>query len=160
MKEFEIGLLRNFSRHEKDISGRQIFHAFEEIDNELMHRIDLAVSFAKEVYGEERGAFIVHDINLGKHSRDSLHNIGKAIDGHFRGINLFQASMILLKMNFNGLGIYPDWKNKGIHADIRVQDHVSTWVCHRNEYIYDWNYFVEQLEMEMECPANDGKVYN
>jgi hypothetical protein len=114
--------------------------------------MDKAITLVKEIYGGVNGQFIVHDINQGQHSEGSKHYSGEAIDGHFRGLNLFQTAMILFKAHFSGIGIYPDWKHKGVHADIRDQDHVSTWVQRNGNYIYDWNYFVEQLELEIECP--------
>ena len=156
----EIGLLHNFNRHEKDIFGRQIFHAYEEIKFDLMKKIDLAVELAKQTYGEEQGAFIVHDINLGEHGASSYHYSGEAIDGHFRGITLYQAALLLFKFRFGAIGLYPDWEHKGIHADVRNQDHVSTWVHHRGQYIYDWNYFDEQMGLEIECEQYNGRKYN
>ena len=160
MTEHQIGLLHNFSRHEKDIKGRQIFHAYEGIDFNLMRRIDLAVTLAKLTYGEGQGAFIVHDINNGEHGPNSLHYIGQAIDGHFRELTLYQVALLLFKFRFGGIGLYPDWKHKGIHADIREQEHASTWVHHKGKYIYEWEYFDEQLSLEIECEQYNGGKYN
>ena len=160
MIEHDIGLLHNFSRREKDIKGRQIFGAYHGIDFDLMRKIDLAVTLAKQTYGEEQGAFIIHDINQGGHSANSYHYSGQAIDGHFRGLTLYQAAILLFKFQFGGIGVYPDWEHKGIHADIRDQEHTSTWVHHKGQYIYDWGYFDEQLGLEIECGGYNGRKYN
>jgi len=160
MTEHEMGLLHNFSKYEKDIFGRQVFQAYGEIKFTLMQKMDLAISLAKQTYGEEQGAFIVHDINNGEHNTNSLHYIGEAIDGHFRGLTLYQTALLLFKSRFGGIGLYPDWKHKGIHADIRDQEHVSTWVQHKEQYIYDWEFFDEQLSLEIECEQYNGGKYN
>lgn len=156
MTKHEIVLLRNFHRNEKDIFGREIFENYSGIEYDLMEKVDKLVSFAKQTYGESEGALIVHDINLGTHTTGSLHDKGKAIDGHFRGLNLFQIAQLLFKFRFGGIGLYPDWKKRGFHADIRNSDRIATWVYHKKSYNYDWNYFVEQLEIEMECGGRDG----
>jgi hypothetical protein len=148
----ELHTLKNFHINEKDIYGRKVFGNYEGIKFELMQRMDAAANLAKYVYGDYQGQFIIHDINLGDHGDKSYHPLGLAIDGHFHDLNLFHSTLILMKAGFKGIGMYPDWNYKGNHADIRDQDHVSTWVRHNNKYIYDWNYWVEQLELEIECP--------
>ena len=151
MTTHEIALLRNFSKSEKDVFGREIFEKYYEIENDLMTNVDNLVDFAKQNYGTRDGALIVHDINLGEHVAGSLHGKGRAIDGHFKGINLFQITVLLMKFGFNGIGLYPQWNAKGFHADIRKGPHTSTWVYYDEEYNYDWLFFEEQLEIELEC---------
>jgi len=143
--------LRNFNIDEKDIQGRLLISQIDIVKPELMKKIDDAIMLAKVEYGEEAGQFIVHCITAGKHTESSKHYTGEAIDGHFRELNLFQTAMILFKVRFTAIGLYPEWRHKGIHADIREQDHVSMWVQKQGEYIYDFNYFIEQLGIEIEC---------
>jgi len=154
MNAQQIKTLHNFNVHEKDLYGRLIFGPVNTrgIKYALMGKVDEAISFAKDTFGEEDGQFLVHDINSGEHSPRSKHYTGEAIDGHFRGLDLYQTVMILFRFQFTGIGIYPDWKHPGIHADIRAQDHVTTWVQKDGEYIYDYNYFIEQLLIESEKP--------
>ena len=151
MTKTEIANLRNFSKDEGDIFGRKIFEKAYDIENELMTRVDKMIDFAKQEYGSKNGAFIVHDINLGDHITGSLHYKGKAIDGHFRGLNLFHSFLLLVKFNFHGIGLYPQWSKKGFHADIRNSERLATWVQWDAEYKYDWDFFEEQLEIELEC---------
>ena len=151
MTKHEISLLRNFSEYEKDVYGRHIFEKAYEIDPVLMERVDKMVDFAKQEYGTVRGQFVVHDINLGDHSTGSLHYKGMAIDGHFKDVNLSISAMLLMKYGFKGVGLYPQWNNKGFHADIRNTDTVTTWVHYDSDYQYEWQFFEEQLEIEMEC---------
>ena len=150
MTKTEIAKLRNFSKDETDIFGRKIFEKAYDIEPELMTRVDKMVDFAKQEYGSKKGAFIVHDINLGDHITGSLHYKGKAIDGHFRGINLFQSFLLLAKFNFHGIGLYPQWQRRGFHADIRNSERLATWVHWDGDYNYKWNFFEEQLGLEIE----------
>lgn len=166
----EFQRLHNFSIEETDIFGRPIIAQISKIQLALMQKIDVAVSLAKQDYGAD-GSFLVHAITLGAHSKDSQHYQGKAIDGHFRGLTLYQSVMYLFKAGFTGIGIYPGWTHRGIHADIREQGHVSTWIGYymrddkgeimRDEkgnpiqkYKYDYPHFMEQLLIESEICAN------
>jgi len=147
----EFRRLHNFSIDEKDIQGRSLISQIDIVKPELMLKIDDSVNIAKAEYGETAGQFLVHCITAGEHVKDSRHYTGEAIDGHFRGLNLFQTAMILFKNRFTAIGLYPEWRHKGIHVDIRKQGHVTTWVQKQGEYIYDFNYFIEQLGIEIEC---------
>ena len=142
--------LDNFHEQETDIYKRLLTSNLKGISNILMCKMDNAITLAKEYFNYARGQFIVHDINSGDHSGKSLHYEGKAIDGHFIGLNLYETVMIGLKAGFNGIGYYPNWKSKGVHFDIRKQNHVSTWLCIDGKYIYDFDTFLEKLLIESE----------
>jgi len=141
MTREEIKELKNFSPDEKDVYKRLIFEKYEEINPELMARIDYAVSEAKKYY---KTRFIVHDINLGEHSDGSQHYLGRAIDGHFTYVPLERQFFFCMLAGFKGIGIYYDWKTLGVHADIRDQDVLSVW--YRNgEYNYNRKDFLEEI---------------
>ena len=133
----EFKKLKNFSIEERDVYKRAITSDIAGIQKPLMLRIDRAVSFTKQVYGDKAGQFIVHDINLGIHSKkDGFHTRGMAIDGHFRGLDLYEQVMIGLKFGFKGVGFYLKWNVPGVHFDIRNQQRLSLWYV--NEfYEYD-----------------------
>lgn len=148
MTEAEIKQLHNFSINEKDIFGRPIFEKVSEIKTELMERIDKTITIAKQYYGDD-AKFIVHDINRGKHSEKSYHYEGIAIDGHFKDLEPIIGFILLVKAGFKGIGYYPDWVHPGWHADLRKQDHISTWVAlnvyGEQRYFYEIVDFVNAL---------------
>lgn len=148
MKIDDFYKLKNFHIDELDIKGRPIVSKINTIEEELMVKLDRSVSLAKETFGMDVGKFIVHCIVLGHHSRGSKHYVGQAVDGHFKGLNLYQSVMIGLKAGFRGIGYYTWWNNPGIHFDIRDQEHVSTWASFaEGQYSYDFEAYCERLLM-------------
>ena len=135
----DIKQLKNFSPNERDIFGREIFGDAFIISIELMWMVDDMVTYAKGVY--RNAICIVHDINNGEHSENSLHYNGKAIDLHMEGMTLGEQSRIAMRYFFGGMGLYPDWKHPGLHLDIRNTP--CTWVQRNGEYIYTWPEFEE-----------------
>ena len=134
MTEHDISQLKNFSILEKDIFGRAIFADAFIISADLMMITDDMVTFAKQEY---LGSYCkVHDINQGKHTADSLHYQGKAIDLHMEGLNLGQTARIAMRYFFGGVGLYPEWNNPGLHLDVRLNP--TTWIQRDGEYIYTW----------------------
>ena len=141
--------LSNFHVNEFDLKHRLISSKIDTIELDLMTKLDGAVGFAKETFGLDAGKFIVHCITLGAHAKGSQHYIGKAVDGHFKGLNLYQSVMIGMRAGFTGIGFYTWWNNKGVHFDIREQDHASTWASFtRGQYSYDFEAFCERLLMD------------
>ena len=141
-------LLKNFHVTEKDIYGRLITEDLDRIEEQLMIKVDAMVSTAKESFGTDVGKFIVHSIVSGGHTPGSKHYSGEAIDGHFTGLNLYQAVMVGLKAGFRGIGYYPWWGSPGIHVDIRSQAHTSVWASFSSgAYEYDYGAVVERLLM-------------
>jgi len=158
----EFRRLHNFSITEQGlIDNKPIITNLEIIRFELMKKLDDIVTFAKELYGT-KGRFIVHCIAYGSHSDKSQHYLGRAVDGHFVGLSLSQTACLMFKAGFKGIGLYYEWANPGIHADIREQSHVSTWLGyylkdHNGDFIigddgkriqryeYDYGKFMDQL---------------
>jgi len=137
MTEQDISQLKNFSILEKDIYGRAIFGDAFIISADLMMMTDDMVTFAKQEYP---GAYcVVHDINRGEHSVNSLHYKGWAIDLHMEKMSIGQSIRIAMRYFFGGFGIYPDWKHGGLHLDIR--NNPTTWVQRDGQYIYTWSEF-------------------
>ena len=141
MQEIDIKQLKNFSLTERDIFGREIFRDAFIISSDLVMMTDDMVTFAKQQYP---GAYcLVHDINLGKHSRGSCHYDGKAIDLHIEGMMLGHMARIAMRYFFGGIGLYPDWKHPGLHLDIRNAP--CTWIQRDGKYIYTWPEFEDVL---------------
>jgi len=141
MTEHDISQLKNFSLNERDIKGREIFRDAFIISADLMMMTDDMVTFAKQ---QHPGAYcLVHDINLGKHSRGSCHYDGKAIDLHIEGMMLGHMARIAMRYFFGGIGLYPDWNTPGLHLDIRNAP--CTWVQRDGKYIYTWPEFEDLL---------------
>jgi len=141
MTEHDISQLKNFGLTERDIFGREIFRDAFIISADLMMMTDDMVTYAKGVY--RNAICIVHDINNGEHSENSLHYNGKAIDLHMEGMTLGEQSRIAMRYFFGGMGLYPDWKHPGLHLDIRNTP--CTWVQRDGEYIYTWPEFEDLL---------------
>jgi hypothetical protein len=140
MTTTEVDALLNFSWNERDVFGRFIFEQHEGIDAHFMKHVDWMVTIAKEIYGPGT-LFIVHDINQGKHSDDSMHYKGRAIDGHFAGLPVRDQALFAMRYFF-GVGCYPDWNNPGIHVDDRLGP-PTYWVKFFDNYDFDWRNFSE-----------------
>lgn len=149
MTREDIDTLKNFSWDERDVFGRRIFEKHEEIKLWFMQAFDWFVSTVKDVYGQRDGRFIVHDINQGEHSKFSYHYEGKAIDGHFDGLTLPQMGLLSLAKWWQGIGLYPDWNQPGIHIDHRTEGNglndIAHWVQKNGAYLYDWKTFEAEI---------------
>lgn len=56
------------------------------------------------------------------------HGTGEAVDIHVKGMNVFDAYLLAEKSGFfNGIGVYPNWNNPGLHLDIRQKP--ARWGC-------------------------------
>ena len=150
MEREEFSQLKNFSLKEKDCYGRIITAKLKDVQVELMVKADYMVSLAKK-YFHPKAYFIVGDINLGKHSDDSYHYQGMAIDGTFRTLTLMQMFYCAQLAGFKGVGAYGGdvWKTPGIHGDIREQEHQSVW--------YAWEDQVWDAKLGKYVPK---RVYN
>lgn len=67
--------------------------------------------------------FIIHcGYELEGHKDDSYHGYGKAVDGHFVGLNLIDQFLIATRFfGIGGIGMYGKdvWTNPGLHLDTR-----------------------------------------
>lgn len=55
-----------------------------------------------------------------EHREDSKHYEGRAVDLHFQGIPLFFQFTIANQFKFTGIGVYPHWRNPGLHLEIEA----------------------------------------
>jgi len=82
---------------------------------------------------------IIHCGTQGKHTPNSYHYAGLAVDCHTEGISLLEFYLASERFNFGGIGIYPWWNNPGLHLDIRPVwpgKPRSRWGCiERGKYI-------------------------
>jgi uncharacterized protein YcbK (DUF882 family) len=142
MTKAEFKNLVNFSLDERDYKGREITQRLSQISHELMLRADTMVTLAKEILCKVNGQFIIHDINYaGGHTDKSLHSVGMALDGHFRGIVVYHLIPVLLafKAGITGIGWYPWWKHPGLHIDVRAVEYPVTWISPaEGQYKYDY----------------------
>ena len=136
-----IRQLKNFSLHERDIFGREIFADPFIISSDLMMMVDDMVTFTKQQYPHTYCR--VHDINGGKHSEGSRHYDGRAIDFDMVGLTIGQQARIAMRYFFGGVGLYPDWNTPGLHLDIRITP--CTWIQRDGKYIYTWPEFEDVL---------------
>lgn len=73
----------------------------------------------------------------GKHSKNSQHYLGKAVDiivPNYRG-SLLSLYLLVERFNFTGIGLYPDWKYNGkriggLHLDVRdeINEQGARWI--------------------------------
>jgi len=87
--------------------------------------------------------FILHNAyEMSGHSKGSQHYLGNALDGHFVGMHWLDQYLMALKFGkFNGIGVYPEWNNPGLHLDIRdiIDNQKVTWIEYKGEYNYNVN---------------------
>lgn len=70
------------------------------------------------------------------HSKKSQHYLGRAIDCFIGGISLLDAFQAAEEIGFKGIGVYPHWRNPGLHLDIREGKQIR-WVQNADgEYEY------------------------
>ena len=59
---------------------------------------------------------------------DSLsHGTGEAADFHIVDMHVIDQYLVAERFGFGGLGVYPDWNNPGLHADVRAEP--ARWGC-------------------------------
>jgi uncharacterized protein YcbK (DUF882 family) len=56
------------------------------------------------------------------HNPKGYHPLGMAADIHIKGMSVVDQLLLALKFPFNGVGVYPFWRNKGLHLDVRPFD--------------------------------------
>ncbi len=149
MTEEQFKSFSNFSWNERDIKGRLLRDQIESLNVAFMVRLNMAITDAKEYHGEKAGQFIVYDFTLDHHNPDGYHPKGRAVDGAFRGLNLFQSYLIFERWLMGGIGIYPHtMPDKIIHIDDRDGLRAARWVRTKTEYKYDPVFFSKQLIAE------------
>ncbi len=146
MTEEQFKSLSNFSLNERDIKGRLLRDQIENLNYTFLSHLDLAITDAKEYHGQREGQFIVYDFTLDQHNPDGYHPKGRAVDGAFRELNLFQSFLIFERWQFGGIGIYPHTlPDKIVHIDDRVSFRALRWVRTKTEYKYDPLFFEQNL---------------
>ncbi len=149
MTEEQYEGLNNFGWNERDIKGRLLRDQIEHINYNFIKRLDMAITDAKDYHGRKAGQFIVYDFNTGQHNPDGYHPKGRAVDGSFWGLDLFQSYLIFERWRFGGIGIYPyTLPDKIVHTDNRGSFRNARWVRTKTEYIYSPISFEEQLMIE------------
>ena len=57
------------------------------------------------------------------------HGLGNAVDIHVKGMNVVDQYLLAEKTGlFNGIGVYPNWNNPGLHLDVR-KGSPARWGC-------------------------------
>lgn len=149
MTEKQFKDLDNFGWNECDIHGRLLRDQLGRLNGMFMTRLDSAISDAKQLYGSVQGQFIVYDFVLDVHNPEGYHPRGRAIDGAFRGLDLFQTFLIFDWWRFGGIGIYPyTLPDKIVHVDDRDSYRALRWVRTKDGYIYLPEFFRKQLIAE------------
>lgn len=149
MTERQYKALLNFTWNERDIQGRLLRNQIEALNYDFIWRLDDAITYAKTCYGKIAGQFIIYDFTLDKHNPTGYHPKGRAADGAFRKLDLFQSFLIFEKWRFGGIGLYPHTlPDKILHIDDRNYFSASRWVRSKEEYIYSLIFFEKQLKIE------------
>lgn len=80
------------------------------------------------------------------------HGSGDAVDVHIKGIPLIYAYILAERSGyFNGIGIYPNWNNQGLHLDIRSGKPArwGSWDKSNHKYVpLDCEFFKKLYEKE------------
>ena len=150
MKKEDFTKFKNFKIKEKNVFGKKAFPDVDLLSFDMMKLLDAQTTFAKDFYSNSKISCIVHATTGGKHSENSQHYKGKAIDVHFRGMTLYEQVMLSLIFPWSAVGIYPTWKTKGLHLDLRDREEykpILLWFVKnirinnefKLEYIYEKN---------------------
>ena len=154
MTEQQYRSFNNFGWYERDIHGRLLRDQIEGLEFTFVHRLDQAISDAKAHFGRKNGQFKIYDFMLDEHSPDGYHPRGRAGDGAFRGLNLFEAYIVFDRWLFGGIGIYLDTKpDKIVHVDDRRQYRNSRWVRREGVYFYEPTVLAGELKKELKRAA-------
>ena len=144
----------NFGWNERDIRGRLLRDQITVLDFDFVQRLDSAITDAKTYYGSRKGRFKVYDFTLDEHNPEGYHPRGRAVDGCFYGLNLFEAFIIFDRWLFGGFGLYPETKPDRIcHVDDRNFHRASRWVRKKGAYIYTPTVFSGALKKELKRAA-------
>ena len=103
-------------------------------DSDKMNGLLLLLLFA--LREEIPWPFVIHYGTLGKHSSDSQHPSGNAVDGHFITDIHFYDQILRVESALDalqvagrvGLGLYPAWNTPGIHIDVRGRKARWGWI--------------------------------
>ena len=95
---------------------------FDVVDVKLIEILQaIRDHYQKPVHVTSACRCLKHNKNVG--SKDtSQHALGKAADIYIVGIRAEEIKTFLrstIMKTFGGIGIYPNWKNRGLHIDVR-----------------------------------------
>jgi hypothetical protein len=88
-------------------------------------------------------------VHCGIEDRDKgYHPLGMAFDFHLVGIPLLQQLYLALQIpEFNGIGVYPNWNNVGLHCDIgKLSKYTGTKRIWKAKYVMVNNKKVQKYE--------------
>ena len=115
--------IRHFHKSEfngPDLLIPKLIYTMDELRNYIGRRIHIHCDYEKRDKG--------------------YHPLGMAIDFHAEGMHFFDLFLACTRFDqFNGIGVYPDWNNPGVHVDVRpkIDDYQcdSRWLCVDKNYI-------------------------
>ena len=116
----EVVSLVNFGVAERDVyKGGMIFEKHHDLQYSFFRVLDRYVSHGKVLGGD---AYLVHDFNNYKHSKDSAHSDGDASDGRWRGLSLKDAVLLAMLYPFTGIFFYPHAVTPFFHTDQKTRN--------------------------------------
>jgi len=121
--------IRNFESRE----WRKDWH---KVDLRLVRLVDEWTSFAKTKFATSCIINVAWDDD--GHQSGSWHFTGMAVDCFLVGVPLIHQWQLAERFPFTGIGLYPFWKNPGLHLDIRPQSGSRSarwWRDEENMYI-------------------------
>lgn len=105
---------------------------------QLILMTDRLAGHMKSIY-PSTGCIIHVAYEESDHVEGSKHYMGMAVDCHFIGVPLFFQFMVASQFPFTGIGVYPYWKNPGLHLEIEPDYPTAArtkrwWRDDKNEY--------------------------
>ena len=113
-----------------------------QMDSRLIFELDELRTYVQQ-------PIIIHcGYKLRPPTQGGQHPIGTAADIHIEKMNLIDQFIAATRFNFVGIGVYPIWKNPGLHLDMRINvPYRQLWGCikHRTYVPIDKN-FIKTLK--------------
>ena len=108
--------LKNFERKEWRLKPDVVLP-------ELVYLVDELASFVKKTLSKSAFCVINQAYEPTGHEKNSLHyldsdGVARAVDLRFESILLIDQYLAAERFPFTGIGVYPLWRNPGLHLEI------------------------------------------
>ena len=91
-------------------------------------RMNFSLIMFLEVFRELCGKPVIIHSSF-REGDSGQHGLGNAVDIHVKEMNVVDQYLLAEKTGlFNGIGVYPNWNNPGLHLDVR-KGSPARWGC-------------------------------